>query len=143
QVFWPACLPDGADPLPLRDEGVVGDEDHGALLDHHRNPVRRRLRALLPRLHVLPALSGQLDQWTEWLVRTRFAGWSEEEIANALEQLEGWRDRVLDGAQLEPGETVVDVGAGTGLLALGALERVGADGEVLAIDVSVDALEEL
>ena len=26
-------LPDGTDPPPLRDEGVVGDEDHGALLD--------------------------------------------------------------------------------------------------------------
>jgi SAM-dependent methyltransferase len=38
---------------------------------------------------------------------------------------------------------VLDVGAGTGLLALGALERVGEDGDVFALDVSVDALEEL
>ncbi len=48
----PARLPDGADPPPLRDEGVVGDEDHGALLD--RRPAilcAMRLRvALLPLL---------------------------------------------------------------------------------------------
>jgi arsenite methyltransferase len=105
--------------------------------------MRRRIRALLPRLHVLPALSGNLDQWAEWLVRTRFAGWSDEEVREALAELGRKRDRVLDGAELESGETVVDVGAGTGLLALGALERVGADGDVFAIDISVDALEEL
>ena len=52
QVLGQTDLPDGADPPPLRDEGVVRDEDHGALLDRHRDPLRRRLRALL---QVLPA----------------------------------------------------------------------------------------
>lgn len=84
-----------------------------------------------------------LDEWAEWLVRTRFAGWSDGEIAEALANLARWRDRVLDAAQLEPGATVVDVGAGTGLLTLGAVERVGPDGDVIALDISVDALEEL
>jgi len=105
--------------------------------------VRRRLRAVLPRLHVLPALSGRLDQWTEWLVRTRYAGWSDEEIAESLEYLARTRDRVLDGAAIVSGEAVADVGAGTGLITLGAVERVGSEGDVLAIDVSIDALEEL
>ena len=36
QVDGPARVPDGAAPPPLRDEGVVGDPDHGALLDHRR-----------------------------------------------------------------------------------------------------------
>jgi arsenite methyltransferase len=105
--------------------------------------VRRRLRTLLPRLHLLPALSGQLDQWAEWLVRARFAGWSDDQVAEALEELGRKRDRVLDGARIEQGDAVVDVGAGTGLLTLGALERVGPDGDVLAVDISVDALDEL
>jgi arsenite methyltransferase len=105
--------------------------------------VRRRIRALLPRLHVLPGLSGTLDHWTEWLVRTRFEGWTEAEIAEALEELGTRRDRVLDAAHITAGETVLDVGAGTGLLALGAVERVGPDGDVIALDMSVDALEEL
>jgi arsenite methyltransferase len=76
-------------------------------------------------------------------VRTRFAGWSDEEVQEALEELGDWRDRVLDGAGIRPGEVVADVGAGTGLLTLGAVERVGPEGDVLAIDISVDALEEL
>jgi arsenite methyltransferase len=76
-------------------------------------------------------------------VRTRFAGWSDEEVREAVEELGRRRDRVLDGARLESGETVADVGAGIGLLALGALDRVGPDGDVLAIDISVDALEQL
>jgi arsenite methyltransferase len=50
---------------------------------------------------------------------------------------------VLDAAEITAGETVLDVGAGTGLLALGAVVRVGPDGDVIALDVSVDALEEL
>jgi arsenite methyltransferase len=105
--------------------------------------VRRRLRPLLPRLHLFPALSGELDHWAEWLVRTRFAGWSEAEVAEALEELGEWRDRVLDGAKIQHGDAVADVGAGTGLLTLGAVERVGPDGDVIAVDISVDALEEL
>ena len=40
QVLGAAHLPDRADPAPLRDEGVVGDEDHGALLDRHRDLLR-------------------------------------------------------------------------------------------------------
>jgi ubiquinone/menaquinone biosynthesis C-methylase UbiE len=50
---------------------------------------------------------------------------------------------VLDGARIEAGDAVADVGAGTGLLTLGAVERVGPDGDVIALDVSVDALDEL
>jgi arsenite methyltransferase len=60
-----------------------------------------------------------------------------------LRELEDRRDRVLDGAELSAGERVADVGAGTGLLTLGAVERVGPEGDVVAIDISVDALEEL
>ena len=53
------------------------------------------------------------------------------------------RDRVLDAARIQPGDTVADVGAGTGLLTLAAVERVGPDGEVVALDISVDVLDEL
>ena len=52
QVVGETRVPDGADTPPLRDEGVVRDQDHGALLDRRRDPLRRRLRALL---QVLPA----------------------------------------------------------------------------------------
>jgi ubiquinone/menaquinone biosynthesis C-methylase UbiE len=85
---------------------------------------------------------GALDPWAEWLVRTRFAGWSDEDVRDALAGLEATRDRVLDRAAIRSGDIVVDVGAGTGLLTFGALTMVG-DGWVVAVDPSVDCVEEL
>ncbi len=76
-------------------------------------------------------------------METRFEGRSQEEIDEALASLAGIRDRVLDRARLAPDDIVLDVGTGTGLLAFGALDRLGADGCVVALDISVDCLEEL
>ncbi|MFG1994036.1 class I SAM-dependent methyltransferase [Actinoplanes sp. NPDC048988] len=56
--------------------------------------------------------------------------------------LEAFRDGVLDRADLEPGDTVLDVGCGTGLIAFGALERLGPDGRVIFSDISQDLLDE-
>ena len=50
------------------------------------------------------------------------------------------RDRVLDNAELEGGETVLDVGCGDGLIAFGALER-GA-GQVVFADISKPLLDD-
>lgn len=50
---------------------------------------------------------------------------------------------MLDRAQIGPDDTVVAVGTGTGLLAVGALDRLGPDGSVVVVDVSVDCLERL
>ena len=60
-----------------------------------------------------------------------------------LAELAAFRGTVLDNARLQAGDVVVDVGAGTGLLTVAAAELVAPDGDVLAVDVSVDALEEL
>jgi ubiquinone/menaquinone biosynthesis C-methylase UbiE len=51
-------------------------------------------------------------------------------------------DRVIRRAKLRPGEHVLDIGAGTGLIALAARRRVGAEGRVVALDISHDALRE-
>ena len=50
---------------------------------------------------------------------------------------------MLDRALLEGDDVVLDVGAGTGLLVFGALDRIGTDGAVVALDISVDCLDEL
>ena len=49
---------------------------------------------------------------------------------------------MLEAAALVPGDTVLDVGSGLGLLTLAAHDRIG-DGWVIAVDPSVGALEEL
>ncbi len=46
------------------------------------------------------------------------------------------RDRVLAGAELRPGMTLLDVGAGDGLIAFGAFERVGLPLKAILADVS-------
>jgi len=51
------------------------------------------------------------------------------------------RDTVLDKAQLRPGDTVLDVGTGDGLIAFGALERLGPSGHVVFSDISQDLLD--
>ena len=70
--------------------------------------------------------------WAEWLL-------AQGEVDA---QMVAEAERVLEAAALRPGDTVLDVGAGLGLLTLAALERIG-DGWVIAVDSSVGALEEL
>ena len=58
------------------------------------------------------------------------------------DQLYPVRDTVLDKAKLRPGDTVLDVGAGDGLIALGALDRLGPSGRVIFSDISQDLLDQ-
>lgn len=44
------------------------------------------------------------------------------------------RQKVLDLAQLQPGRALLDVGCGTGTLAIGAAARLGTTGRVVGID---------
>jgi arsenite methyltransferase len=80
------------------------------------------------------------DRWAEWILNRRFGG-DEGAAAHMLEGLEKVRARVLDRAGVREGETVLDVGCGDGLIAFGALERVGARGRVIFSDISEDLLD--
>lgn len=79
------------------------------------------------------------DRWADW-IRTRRTGGDTAYEAGMLEQLAVVRDRVLDNADLERGETLVDVGCGNGLIAFGALDRGAA--RVVLTDISSPLLEE-
>jgi arsenite methyltransferase len=84
----------------------------------------------------------KLDRWADWLVRGRDRGATEVQMRRTRRWLARVRDRVLREARLRPGERAVDLGAGTGLLALEARRRVKGSGYVVAVDVSADALAE-
>jgi ubiquinone/menaquinone biosynthesis C-methylase UbiE len=51
-----------------------------------------------------------------------------------------YRGKALDLANLKPGESVLDVGCGTGTLAIAAKQRVGSTGRVCGVDASPEML---
>ncbi|WP_300612977.1 methyltransferase domain-containing protein [Trebonia sp.] len=81
------------------------------------------------------------DRWHQWLLNVRFGG----DAASREKQLRTFlypvRDTVLDKAQLGPGDTLLDIGTGDGLIAFGALERLGSSGRVIFSDISQDLLD--
>ena len=79
------------------------------------------------------------DPWAEWVLERRFG--DPEQVVRTLEFLEPVRERVLAGAEIREGDVVVDVGAGDGLIAFGALPLVGETGRVIFADVSQDLLD--
>jgi SAM-dependent methyltransferase len=81
------------------------------------------------------------DKWADWLLRHRDGG-SPGLRAHFAPQLVAYRDGVLDRAAITEGDTVLDVGTGTGLVGLGALDRVGPAGRVVFSDVSAVLLDE-
>lgn len=80
------------------------------------------------------------DRWAEWLLERRFGGDSAFRD-RTMPQLEEFRDRVLAGGRIEPGDVVLDVGCGDGLVAMGALDLVGESGTVIFSDVSTELLD--
>jgi arsenite methyltransferase len=81
------------------------------------------------------------DRWHRWLLDTRFGGDTACREKDLTEFLYPVRDTVLDRARLRPGGTLLDVGTGDGLIAFGALERLGPSGRVIFSDISRDLLD--
>ena len=80
-------------------------------------------------------MAGASDHWSRWLAERRDAG-DVRQRGLTLAQLAPIRDRVLAGAGPLEGATLLDVGAGEGLVGLEALNRVGDRGTVIFSDVS-------
>lgn len=53
---------------------------------------------------------------------------------------QAWTDRVIDAAQLQAGQRVLDVACGTGVLSRVAADRVGTDGSVTGLDINAEML---
>ena len=100
----------------------------------------RWIEALEPSRRENHPVRVQEDPWAAWLLagRRRDAGRGQGALVKRLSWV---RDRVLEGAALREGDTLLDVGTGDGLVALAGLERVGPGGAVIFSDISEALLE--
>lgn len=81
----------------------------------------------------------QSDEWSEWLLHRRHA--DDSDYGRVVQTtVQGYADRVLDGAGLSAGMTMVDVGAGEGLVAFRAIDRIGTSLRVILTDISAPML---
>ena len=80
--------------------------------------------------------------WTQWLKENRFAGQTPEMIEQTTRWLEAVRDVILVYAEIQPYDTVLDIGCGTGLLAFKALELQECKGNVIFSDMFQDCLDD-
>jgi arsenite methyltransferase len=83
---------------------------------------------------------GTDDKWSDWVLDRGHGGESEDERSD-LAYLIPIRDRVLANAAIRPGDAVLDVGAGDGLIAFGAAEVLGPNGTVIFSDISRGLLD--
>jgi arsenite methyltransferase len=80
-----------------------------------------------------------LDVWSEWLLHRRHA--DDAAYATVVRRVvERIADRVLDAAHLSAGKSLADVGAGEGLIAFKAIERIGPSLHVTMTDISAHML---
>jgi len=82
----------------------------------------------------------QRDQWAAWIAERRHGG-DPELLRQHLEALAPIRDKVIAYAALAPGQTVLDIGCGDGLIGFAAAEAVGPAGTVIFSDISSDLLD--
>lgn len=80
------------------------------------------------------------DKWATWLAERRHGG-DAETLKRTLDYLTPVRERVIEGAVVAAGDTVLDVGCGDGLIAFATIDRVGPSGALVFSDVSTDLLE--
>jgi arsenite methyltransferase len=83
----------------------------------------------------------EMDRWAQWLLERRHGG-DPAALERQLHEVYRFRDRVLENAAIREGDVVLDVGAGTGLIGFGALDRVGEGGRIVFSDISEDLLDE-
>ena len=89
-------------------------------------------------------MSTLCKNWTQWLMETRFSALTDEMKSQTMAWLDSVGNAVVKMAQIQPDDTVLDIGTGTGLLAfkaLEALEQLSGSGKVIFSDKFQDCLD--
>lgn len=77
-----------------------------------------------------------MDSFERWLDVDRYSGLSAEEARAGMDLIGGIRRWLLGEAALRAGDTVLEIGCGTGETLPALLDAVGPQGRVLAVDTS-------
>lgn len=83
--------------------------------------------------------------WTQWLKETRFSALTDEMKTQTIQWLDSVGNAVVNMAQIQPDDVVLDIGCGTGLLGFKALEildKLNGSGKIIFSDKFVDCLED-
>jgi len=86
-------------------------------------------------------VGSEANSWSSWL-KAVLQGKTPEEKTKAAEHFGHIRSQVLAKAHIRQGDTALDVGTGTGLLAFGAANQVGSEGRTIGCDIAFDCLQE-
>ena len=86
-------------------------------------------------------MSELCKNWSQWLGETRFAALTPEMREQTIRWLELVRDILIQYSDLRTTDTVLDIGTGTGLMAMRALELQGGQGKVIFSDKFQDCLD--
>ena len=84
-------------------------------------------------------MAAEPDIWSNWLLHRRTGG-DAAMRARVLQSLRPIRDRVIEGARIQPGDIVLDVGCGDGMIGFGVLEK-HPEAFVIFSDISPALLE--
>lgn len=84
-------------------------------------------------------MTAEPDIWSDWLLHGRTGG-DAEMRRRVLETLRPIRDKVIEGAKVGPGDIVLDVGCGDGMIGFGILEAQP-EAFVIFSDISPALLE--
>ncbi len=79
------------------------------------------------------------DEWSRWLLHRRHGG-DAAQAARVRAVVDGYVERVLDGAALAPGMIMADIGTGEGVVAWRAIQRTGPGLRVVLADISAPLL---
>lgn len=85
--------------------------------------------------------SAEAELWHRWLLDSRYGGDTtlrEQMLSMTLYPV---RDKILNPATVQPGDTLLDVGTGDGMIGFEALNRLGVSGRVVFSDMSEGLLD--
>lgn len=89
-------------------------------------------------------MSTLCKNWTQWLMETRFSALTDEMKKQTMDWLDSVGNAIVNMAQINANDVVLDIGTGTGLLAfkaLEAIEKLNGSGKVIFSDKFSDCLD--